>query len=112
DGAERLEVDVAGELVVHTAAGELRQPRPAVYQGVDGARRGVAGDYVVDGEGHVGFRLGPYDASRPLVIDPVLAYSTYLGGLGDESDVFGNGRVSVAVDGAGTSTSPARRAPS
>jgi Beta-propeller repeat len=101
DGAERLEVDAAGELVVHTAAGELRQPRPVVYQGVNGARRAVAGDYVVDGEGHVGFRLGPYDASRPLVIDPVLAYSSYLGGLGDESDAFGNGQVSVAVDGAG-----------
>ena len=47
----------------------------------------VAADYVVDGEGHVRFRLGAYDASRPLVIDPVLAYATYLGGTGDEAEV-------------------------
>ena len=101
DGVERLDVDAAGDLVLHTAAGELRQPRPIVYQDVDGNRRRVAGDYVVDAEGRVGFRLGAYDTSRPLVIDPELAYSTYLGGLGDESDIFGSGTVAVGLDAAG-----------
>ena len=83
DGAERVEVDAGGDLVVHTAAGELRQPRPVVYQEIDGIRRPVVGDYVLDDQGRVRFRLGAYDASRALVIDPVLAYSTYLGGSDD-----------------------------
>src|SRR5205823_1610244 len=84
EGAERLTVDADGDLVMHTAAGELRQPRPVVYQDIDGGRRSVTGDYVLDGDARVRFRLGAYDAAHPLVIDPVLAYSTYLGGSNDE----------------------------
>jgi hypothetical protein len=76
DGVERLEVDGGGSLVAHTAAGELRQPRPVVYQERDGSRRRVAAGYVIDCEGSVRIRLGAYDPSRPLVIDPVLSFST------------------------------------
>jgi len=110
-GAERLELDAEGALLVHTAAGLLRQPRPVAYQEFDGARRPVSADYVVEPDGRVGFRLGTYDASRELVIDPILAWSTYLGGGNEEADwlygaVFGialdaNGNVYVA----GTTTS-------
>ena len=53
DGADRVEIDAGGDLVLHTAAGELRQPRPIVYQDIDGARRPVVGDYVLDDEGRV-----------------------------------------------------------
>src|SRR5439155_15818359 len=53
DGAERVEVDGEGTLVVHTAAGELRQPRPVAYQRIAGARRVVAADYALDAEGRV-----------------------------------------------------------
>lgn len=110
DGVERKEVDAGGDLVAHTTAGELRQPRPVVYQEIDGARRPVTGDYVVDDDGRVRFRLGAYDTSRPLVIDPVLVYSTYLGGAGDDADTAFSGVVDVAVDGAGnvyvTGTTP------
>ena len=98
---------------LHTAAGELRQPRPVVYQDIDGVRRPVAGDYVVDGDGRVRIRLGAYDASRPLVIDPVLAYSTYLGGSNDEGDGLYGAVVGIAVDAAGnayvTGTTTLRR---
>jgi hypothetical protein len=101
DGVDRVEVDAAGTLVAHTGAGELRQPPPVVYQEIDGTRRHVDGAYVVDDAGHVRFRLGTYDHSRPLVIDPVLAYSTYLGGTADDSEVLYTGGAKIAVDPAG-----------
>ena len=101
DGVERMELDSSGALVLHTAAGELRQPRPVVYQDIDGARRPVVGDYVVDSDGRVRVRLGAYDTSRPLVIDPILSYSTYLGGSGDESHWLYGAAFGIAVDGAG-----------
>src|SRR5262245_3582260 len=53
DGAERVEVDPGGDLVLHTAAGELRQPRPVVYQEVDGDRRMVTGGAAIDRDGRV-----------------------------------------------------------
>jgi hypothetical protein len=100
-GVERITVDAAGALVAHTAAGDLRQPPPGVYQEIAGVRHRVAGDYVVDGEGNIRFRLGTYDASRPVVIDPILAYSTYLGGTWDDADAPFEGIEGVALDGAG-----------
>jgi hypothetical protein len=100
-GAERLELDAAGELLVHTAAGLLRQPRPVAYQEIDGARRTVSAGYALDGDGHVGFRLGAYDASQRLVIDPVLAWSTYLGGSNEEADWLWGAVFGIAVDAAG-----------
>src|SRR5439155_26889897 len=57
---------------------------PAIYQDVNGVRRAIAGDYVVLGPRRVGFQVAAYDRSRPLIIDPVLLYSTYLGGSGFE----------------------------
>ena len=79
-GARGLELDRAGNLVISTAAGRVRQLRPVVYQRIAGRRRAVAGRYVLKGGGRVGFALGSYDRRRALVIDPVLTYSTYLGG--------------------------------
>jgi subtilase family serine protease len=101
DGAERVEVDAGGDLVLRTAAGELRQPRPVVYQETDGHRSPVTASYVLDDEGRVRMKVGAYDRSRPLVIDPVLAYSTYLGGSNEESDWLWGGVVGIAVDAAG-----------
>lgn len=94
DAAGRMGVDLRGNLVVNTLAGEIRQPPPVTYQNVDG-RRAVSARYVVRGENRVGFEIGDYDHDRALIIDPVLAYSSYLGGAADDA-VFG-----VAVDGAG-----------
>ena len=77
-GVETMSVDAAGSLVLGGPMGELRQPAPVVYQEVDGDRRTVSGSYVVDGADQIRFQLGDYDRTRPLVIDPVLAYSTVL----------------------------------
>src|SRR5262245_53557215 len=98
-GAERLEIDAQGELVLHTAAGAIRQHKPIIYQQIDGARRDITGGYVRKGAQQIGFQVDSYDRSRPLVIDPVLSYSTYLGGAGGEYDY---GPAGIAVDAAGS----------
>src|SRR5213596_1682462 len=94
-GADKLEVDAQGDLVLHTATGVIRQRKPVVYQEVEGTRREIAGGYVLEGARRVGFRVTAYDARRPLVIDPALFYSTYLGGS-DSDEGF-----AIAVDTAG-----------
>jgi Beta-propeller repeat len=73
----------------------VRQRKPVVYQEVDGHRQEVAGRYVLTSERDVRFELAAYDRTRALVIDPVLSYSTYLGGS-DSDKAYG-----VAVDGEG-----------
>jgi hypothetical protein len=103
-GADRLDVDGQGDLVLHTAGGAVRQRKPVIYQDVDGVRRQIAGGYVLKAAHQVAFQVGVYDASRPLVIDPVLVYSTYLGGsqthehgLGIAVDSSGNAYVTGSV---------------
>jgi hypothetical protein len=94
-GAQGMSLDGPGNLVLHTAGGNVVEHAPVLYQQVNGVRRAVAGSYVLDANGRVGFRVGPYDRTRELVIDPVLSYSTYLGGSGRDA---GTG---IAVDNAG-----------
>lgn len=95
-GARGLALDRQGNLLLRTGDGAtLVQRVPAAYQEIGGRRRAVAARYVLPGQGVVGLALGRYDHARPLVIDPVLAYSTYLGGtLDDEA-------AAIAVDAAG-----------
>ena len=80
EGAQGMRVDSQGDLVLTTAAGEARQHRPVVYQEINGSRQDVAGRYSLRNNHEVGFELAEYDTSKPVVIDPVLSYSTYLGG--------------------------------
>ncbi|MEK6282886.1 MAG: SBBP repeat-containing protein [Acidobacteriota bacterium] len=97
EGAKPVRIDAAtGELVLKFRDGsEVRQLQPYAYQEVDGQKRGVAARYVRKQKGQIGFALEGYDPLRPLVIDPVLIYSTYLGGSGSDT---GNG---IAVDSFG-----------
>jgi len=94
EGADALRLDAEGNLVITTTVGELRLGRPLIYQEADGGRRAVEGGYVLDGA-RVRFRVAAWDASRPLVIDPVLGYSTFLGGTSTDQG-FG-----VVLDQAG-----------
>jgi hypothetical protein len=85
-------LDDRGDLVV----GDVRLQAPRLYQETAaGGRSKVEGRYEERGPGRFGFRVGTYDRSRPLVIDPVLVSSTYLGGTSTET-AYG-----VAVDGDG-----------
>jgi hypothetical protein len=94
-GAESLTIAGNGDLVVHTAAGDLVQHRPIAYQiSPSGQRTNVAVAYLVDGN-VFGFKVGDYDHTRSLIIDPTLSYSTYLGG-NSADEAF-----SVAVDSTG-----------
>jgi hypothetical protein len=95
DGVDKIEIDAQGDLVLKTASGEVRQRKPVAYQRADGSKREVIGRYALKGKQEVVFELGEYDHARPLVIDPVMAYSTYLGGSGGEYPG------SIAVDAAG-----------
>lgn len=79
EGTDSLRLDDVGNLVMATAAGEVLQRKPVLYQDIDGARRPVEGSFVVE-ENRVGFAVGGYDRHRPLVIDPTLAYSVILDG--------------------------------
>jgi len=80
EGVDKLEVDAQGDLVLHSAGKSVRMHKPVVCQEVDGVRQEISGGYVFKEKGHVGFQVGEYDTGKPLVIDPVLVYSTYLGG--------------------------------
>ena len=98
EGADALEVDSRGDLVMRFKDGDIRQHKPIVYQNVDGRRKDIDGRFVIAGR-EISFETATYDRSRPLVIDPTLVYSTYLGGAGDDSgssiDVDNNGNVYV-----------------
>ncbi|ADJ28004.1 SBBP repeat-containing protein [Nitrosococcus watsonii] len=79
-GADKLEVNAQGDLVIETTGGPVRFKKPLIYQAIGGNRQKVAGRYVL-GESHqVKFEVAAYDTDKPLIIDPVLSYSTYLGG--------------------------------
>lgn len=84
EGVEGLDLDASGNLVLRLPFGEVLQGAPTLYQVIDGRRTTVAGGYVLSSFNRVGFRLGPYDASRPLIIDPTIRYSTFLGSREDE----------------------------
>jgi hypothetical protein len=96
EGAREIHIDARGELVLGVEGGEVRQHKPVVYQEVAGVKQDVTGRYVMKGKRQVGFRVDAYDPSRPLIIDPVLVYSTFLGGSDLEAG-FG-----IAVDDAGS----------
>ena len=107
EGPSDIRVAESGDLLLTTALGEVRMQKPIVYQlETDGHKTLVAGRYVMEAHSmplhaahtarySVGFQLASYDHTKPVVIDPVLLYSTYLGG--SSSDVG----VAIAVDGAG-----------
>ena len=124
DGVDRLAIDPTGDLLLHVGGGSggiVRMQKPIIYQHAQGdqndqayrhaqadahqreqadatgrPRRIVDGHYVLTGTHQVAFAVGPYDETRPLVIDPVLVYSSYLGGTGSDQ---GSG---IAVDAAGS----------
>lgn len=95
EGITDMRVDEKGDLILRTDAGEIRQTKPVVYQQIDDARRIIPASYLIKGKKQIAFQIADYDRSKPLVIDPTLAFSTYLGGSGmDQGD-------GIAVDSAG-----------
>lgn len=104
-GVTAAAIDGDGDLVVVAGGVEMRQHRPVAYQDVGGRRVMVEGRYLLRGR-EVSFALGPYDRERALTIDPLLGYSTYLGGNEEEdaSAVAADSSSYVYVTGTTTST--------
>jgi hypothetical protein len=94
-GAKSISRDEHGDLVLHMTEGEIRWRKPVVYQEKDGTRQDIDGQYIIKRGQRVSFEVAEYDSKRPLIIDPALAYSTYLGGGGYD---IGYG---IAVDSSG-----------
>src|SRR6266851_3687929 len=80
EGVSRIAIGEGGELVLDVGDRKVTQDPPRIYQEVNGERREVPGGYVLVAERELAFRLGNYDHGRALVIDPVLNFSTYVGG--------------------------------
>jgi hypothetical protein len=95
EGAGKMKINPGGDLVIGTTGGEVCLHKPAIYQEAAGKRHPVSGGFVVDGAHKVGFHVAKYNTGKPLIIDPVLVYSTYLGGTGDDK------ALAIAVDNAG-----------
>jgi uncharacterized repeat protein (TIGR01451 family) len=94
-GAGGVRIEENGALTIPVDGVELREQAPSIYQERRGKRVAVEGRFAVDGDGAVRFVVGDYDVTRPLIIDPVLLYSTLLGGSGS------NAATALAVDSAG-----------
>lgn len=109
-GTTAVSLDSSGDLLLETPAGTVRQHRPVAFQQLGNTQEPVAVRYLVEGS-EVRLEVGEWDRRRPLVIDPVLSYATYLGGPGTDYgyglsvDVAGNAYV-VGGSAAGFPTAP------
>jgi hypothetical protein len=103
-GQDSVKVDLDGDLVVTIFGEDMRFRKPAVYQPAEVSeglpdkhgRRVVQGAWRIEGNDSARFEIGSYDAHQPLVIDPVLVYSTYLGGSSP------TGGYAIALDSSGS----------
>jgi hypothetical protein len=87
-GARDLRIESDGALVVDTGGVQVRQAPPVVYQESGGTRRELSGRYILHGGNRVGFAVNGRDPNAAVVIDPVLTYSTYLGGSGADTPIW------------------------
>src|SRR5262249_19160353 len=93
---QSLRAGADGNLILSTPAGEIVQQKPVVYQTTGGERHAVASRFAIHGRRSVSFELASYDHSQPLIIDPVLVYSSFLGGYTHDeghslaADTFGD----------------------
>ena len=112
EGAERITLDSAGDLQLVVKQSQVTLRKPVIYQLTEqGDRREVKGAYLLKGK-EVGFKVQAFDRSKPLIIDPVLSYSTLLGGNGNEQafgiavDPSGNAYLTGVSDFGGFPTTP------
>ena len=106
NGARKMRIDSRGDVVVNVPGGEVRLQKPLIYQQVHGKRREVSGSYTIAADHRVRFSVANYDRSEPLVVDPVLDYSTYVGGTADDNAsgiaVDSNGNAFIAGNSSST----------
>ncbi len=95
DGARKMRINKHGDLVLSVPGGEVELQKPLIYQQVKGERQEIRGKYTLAGDHRITFSITKYDRNEPLVLDPVLNYSTYLGGTADDDGS------AIAVDASG-----------
>jgi hypothetical protein len=95
EGAKASRVNAQGDLELDTDQGTILFRAPSMYQESEGSKNPVEGRYRLDEGGKLGFEVKDYDHTQPLIIDPVLDYSTFWGGSGYDS---GEG---IALDSSG-----------
>src|SRR5262249_35888654 len=95
EGAENIEVDANGDLILHVGGAKVYHRSPISYQQHNGAKRSVQSHYVLKGGNQIGFTVENYDATKSLVIDPIIDFSTFFGGIGSDEGF------AIAVDTAG-----------
>ena len=101
EGADEIKTDGGGDLIIGTSVGDLRMHKPLVYQEVDGVRKEVLAAFVFNPKSKVvGFEVAKYDSTTPLIIDPILSYSSYLGGSGSEIPFYLQSGIAVDASGA------------
>ena len=112
EGADRIRLDETGNLLFALTHGEVRLNKPLIYQlTAEGNRRDVKGTYVINGN-EISFKVRAFDAKKPLVIDPILSYSTFLGAgsnehaLGIAVDSQGNAYVTGVTSSSNFPTTP------
>jgi hypothetical protein len=98
DGARKMRINSRGDLVLSVAEGEVEFQKPVTYQMLNGEKHEIAGNYVIAADHRVTFSVADYNRKEPLILDPILDYSTYLGGSGAENTTL---PVGIAVDSAG-----------
>ncbi|MGB2897672.1 MAG: choice-of-anchor D domain-containing protein, partial [Candidatus Acidiferrum sp.] len=100
EGARKLRISAHGDVVLNVAGGEVVLQKPIIYQMHKGERHEIAGRYILTKGHQVSFSVASYDRSEPLILDPVLNYSTYLGGSSNEGG-GGSQSFGIAVDANG-----------
>lgn len=85
EGAQSLKLDSDGSLQLITKDGKsVKMHKPIVYQKIAGDKHKISGSFVLLRKNIIGFKIGAYDKSKPLIIDPTLIFSTYFGGSGGD----------------------------
>jgi hypothetical protein len=80
EGAKSISLDEYGNLIIHTLIGDIIQRKPHVYQIINNLKHDIVGHYKLISQNEIGFSVGFYKTSVPLIIDPSIEYSTYIGG--------------------------------
>ncbi|MGA2029387.1 MAG: SBBP repeat-containing protein [Verrucomicrobiota bacterium] len=85
DGVDKISIDTQGELILKLGSDEIHQLAPEIYQMQGGSRKEVSGGYRLLDARTMVFAIDKYNHDLPLIIDPILSYSTYLGGNGSDT---------------------------